>query len=160
MLPCADIRLSVLLYLKSHGQEHFFGIFDASNSDSIVDIFWESKIKRFSVPFHAPSIPNLAKLSPCVFLIKQVSIDKLIVITVLLKVVGLDSDCQIDMVVFFIVIISSVSCHNYGMSLRDVIFNPLQIIFVLGFWGLIVPCLVLKPKLTHSLLTILPNQEL
>jgi len=137
-----NIRLTILLQTDSNRQKKFLLIYDPFHCDSIIHLLWDGEIKILSIALHAPAIPNFAERGKGIVLIKQIRIDENIIIAVLLIIGGIDPHRQVDMVIASILLIGGVASDDYGVPAEDVWFYPLQVVFVLWLWRLVVPRLV------------------
>jgi hypothetical protein len=66
-----------------------------------------------------------------IVLIKEISIDENIVITVALEIQRASSQGEINMVVLIAVPFWLISGNDDGVALLDVLFDPLEVVFVL-----------------------------
>jgi hypothetical protein len=136
----------------------FLDIYDSFDSYAIIDVLWYGKIEIFTIANHTSSIPHLSKGSLWVFFIKKICIDQNIIVTIVIKVLGVNSKCKIYVIVFIILSFWLIASDNNWISFFDISLYPLKKIFVLRFWMFAVPCLIDKWKLFKSLLGIFSNQ--
>lgn len=111
------------------------------HSDSIVCVSRNREGKIFAIAVHAPRIPYFAEVSPRVIFIKQICIDEKIIITVDIHIIGFNSKCKINVIVFIIFTLGLVTCYDHWISLFYVSLDPLQKVLILRIWLVIVPSL-------------------
>jgi hypothetical protein len=111
--------------MNSYWQKLLLNINDSFNGYPIIYVSWDGEIKMFAVPIHATSVPDLPKGSLCVFFVEEISIDEDVIITVLVKILRMNSKGKIDVVVFIIITFWFISCDDHWISFLDIFLYPL-----------------------------------